>query len=329
MNFFYALALVLTLILLALVGGESAGLRFLFAAIVPYTAIAIFLAGVIYRVMKWARSAVPFRIPTTCGQQESLPWIRHSTLENPGSRLGVAARMALEILLFRSLFRNVKAELRPGPRLVYGEEKFLWLGALAFHWSFLIILLRHLRLFLEPVPWFVLKLESMDGFFQVGAPVFYMTDGIIFAALVYLLLRRLRSRLMYISLFSDYLALCLLLGLVSTGILMRYFAKVDLLPIKELAVGLVTFSQRVPEGVGSLFFAHLFLLSALLAYFPFSKLIHMAGVFLSPTRNLANNSRRKRHVNPWDYPVKVHSYAEWEGEFRDKIKAAGLPLEGQ
>jgi nitrate reductase gamma subunit len=238
--------------------------------------------------------------------------------------------MALEILLFRSLFRNVRADLRTGPRLVYGEEKYLWLGALAFHWSFLIILLRHLRYFLVPVPKFVLELESMDGFFQVGTPVFYMTDGIIFAALIYLLLRRLRDRqIRYISLVSDYLALCLILGLVSTGILMRYFAKVDILPIKEIAVGLVTLSPRVPAGAGPLFFAHLLLVSALLAYFPFSKLMHMAGVFLSPTRNLPNDSRRERHVNPWDYPVKVHSYAEWESEFHDKIKAAGLPLEGQ
>jgi nitrate reductase gamma subunit len=330
MNFLYALAVVSALIMLALIGGESAGPRLFFATIAPYTAIAIFLAGVIYRTMKWARSAVPFRISTTCGQQKSLSWIRHSRLESPCSKLGVAARMALEILLFRSLFRNIKADLRTGPKLVYGEEKFLWLGALAFHWSFLIILLRHLRFFMEPVPRFVLGLGSVDGFFQVGTPVFYSTDGIIFAALVYLLLRRLRNpQIRYISLFSDYLALCLLLGLVSTGILMRYFAKVDILQIKETAVGLVTFSPRVPEGVGSLFFAHLFLLSALLAYFPFSKLMHMAGVFLSPTRNLPNDSRMKRHVNPWDYPVKVHTYAEWQDEFRDKIKAAGLPLEGQ
>jgi hypothetical protein len=37
----------------------------------------------------------------------------------------------------------------------------------------------------------------------------------------------------------------------------------------------------------------------------------------------------KRHVNPWDRPVKVHSYGEWESEYRDKIRAAGLPLEGE
>ena len=92
-------------------------------------------------------------------------------------------------------------------------------------------------------------------------------------------------------------------------------------------MGLVTLSPVVPAGIGPLFFMHLLLLSALIAYFPFSKLMHMGGVFLSPTRNLANTNRIKRHINPWNYPVKVHTYEEWEEEFRDKIKASGLPLE--
>jgi len=67
--------------------------------------------------------------------------------------------------------------------------------------------------------------------------------------------------------------------------------------------------------------------SVLLAYFPFSKLMHLAGVFLSPTRNLSNNSRFVRHVNPWNYPVKVHTYEEYEEEFRDKMIEAGLPVD--
>ena len=95
--------------------------------------------------------------------------------------------MALEILLFRSLFRNVSADLRQGGKLAYGEEKLLWLGALAFHWSLLIVVLRHLRFFMEPVPWLVVGLQRLDGFFQVGVPVFYLTDAVIFAALAYLL----------------------------------------------------------------------------------------------------------------------------------------------
>jgi hypothetical protein len=55
--------------------------------------------------------------------------------------------------------------------------------------------------------------------------------------------------------------------------------------------------------------------------------MHMAGVFLSPTRNLSNNSRIVRHINPWNYPVKVHTYQEYEDEFREKMIDAGLPVE--
>jgi nitrate reductase gamma subunit len=308
--------------------GRLEHMRLLLGVIVPYAAVATFLVGVSYRVVRWSLSPVPFRIPTTCGQQKSLAWIKAGWLESPSRTAGVAARMALEILFFRSLFRNTRAELRQGPRLTYGESKFLWLGALAFHWSLLIIFVRHLRFFMEPVPRPVLALEKLDSLFQVGAPILYLTDVVIVAALLYLLVRRLSDpQVRYISLLADYFALFLILGLTLSGIWMRYFTRVDIVVIKQLAVGLVTFSPVVPKEVGSLFFVHLFLLSALAAYFPFSKLMHMGGVFLSPTRNLANNNRMRRHVNPWDYPVKVHTYEEWEAEFRDKIVAAGLPLD--
>jgi hypothetical protein len=33
------------------------------------------------------------------------------------------------------------------------------------------------------------------------------------------------------------------------------------------------------------------------------------------------------HINPWNYAVKPHTYAEYEEEFRDKMKKVGLPLE--
>ena len=328
MNALYALVAVLVLAALAFVGGQAAPLRTLFGVIVPSAAILTFLLGVSYRVILWSRSPVPFRIPVTCGQQKSLPWIKAGRLESPSSTPGVVARMALEIGLFRSLFRNTRAELREGPRLVFAENKFLWLAALLFHWSLLIIFLRHLRFFMEPVPAFVNVVSTVDGFFQIGAPVLYATDIVVLVALGYLLLRRLRDpQVRYISLFADYFPLFLLLGLVVSGILMRYFVRIDTVAVKQLALGLVTFSPVIPKEVGPLLFVHLFLLSALAAWFPFSKLMHMGGVFLSPTRNLANTNRMKQHVNPWNYPVKVHTYEEWEEEFRDKIKAAGLPLE--
>ena len=306
--------------------GQIVALRGVLAIVVPYLAGAIFLVGICWRVLRWAAVPVPFRIPTTCGQQKSLAWLPHAKLENPASTTATVVRMALEILLFRSLFRNSRSELYR-ERLVIGENKYLWFGALAFHWSLLVILLRHLRLFVEPVPGFVLRLQKLDGFFQLGAPEWYLSDLLIGLALLYLLARRWRDpALRYLSLFTDYFAVCVLLGIALTGIAMRYFTKTDTAAVKQLALGLATFSPTVPANLEGFFFAHLLLVSLLAAYFPFSKLVHMGGVFMSPTRNLANTSRIRRHINPWNYPVKTHSYAEWEEEFRDKIIAAGLPL---
>jgi len=240
----------------------------------------------------------------------------------------MVGRMVLEVLFFRSLFRNIKFDLREGPKLAYGSAKWLWLAGLAFHWSFLIILVRHLRLFTEPVPFFVNLLDNLDGLFQITLPTLYITDIVILLAVTYLFLRRVViPQVRYISLAPDYFPLFLILGVAISGVLMRNFYKVDFVRVKELAMGLVNFNPVVPEGIGLPFYVHLFLVSVLLAYFPFSKLMHMAGVFLSPTRNLANNNRIQRHINPWNYPVKVHTYEEYEDEFRDKMKAAGIPVE--
>jgi nitrate reductase gamma subunit len=328
MNIIFSLIAIIILIIAAILGAGTPKLDYLFGVIFPYAGITIFILGIVYRVLKWSRSPVPFHIPTVAGQQKSLSWIKSSKLESPHTSLGVVGRMLLEILLFRSLFRNTKGELKNGSKLVYGSSKYLWFGAILFHWSLLIIVLRHFRFFTEPVPYFVNVLQNVDGFLQVGVPGLFITDVIVVAALLYLTLRRITdSKLRYISLSSDYFPLFLLLGITITGILMRYFFREDLLAIKELVIGLFTFHPFIPAGVGVLFYIHLFLVSVLLAYFPYSKLLHMPGIFLSPTRNLANNSRMKRHVNPWDYPVSVHTYAEYEDEFRDKMKAADLPVE--
>jgi nitrate reductase gamma subunit len=308
----------------------QAGGSAVLAVWVPYGAAAVFLVGISARVIGWARSPVPFRIPTTCGQQRSLPWIKQARLENPSTGLGATARVLLEVFAFRSLFRNTRAELKEGGRLVYSSDKWLWATALAFHYSFLVILLRHTRFFTAPVPAFVSWLQGLDGFFQAGVPEVYVTDIVLVAAVGYLLFRRLaEAPLRYISLVADYFPLLLILGVGLSGIWLRYVEKVDLEAVKDLAIGLVTFHPKVPAGVGAFFYVHLFLVCVLFATFPFSKLVHMAGVFLSPTRNLANNSRMRRHVNPWNPPITGHTYAEWEHEFHDKIVAAGIPLDGK
>ncbi|MEW6738433.1 MAG: sulfate reduction electron transfer complex DsrMKJOP subunit DsrM [Nitrospirota bacterium] len=319
---------VISLVLLAVVGVKGANLHFLFGVVVPYAAVFTFIIGVIYRVLKWAKSPVPFSIATTCGQQKTLPWIKQNKLENPSSTLHVIGRMALEVLLFRSLFRNIKGELKDSSRLIYGSDKWLWLAGIAFHYSFLIVLLRHIRLFAEPAPFYLHLFETFDGFLQIGIPRLFMTGVILLAAVTFLFIRRLYiPQVRYISLAADYFPLFLIIGIATTGILMRYFLKTDIVGVKELTMGLVSLSPVIPEGVGAVFYVHLLLVSMLFAYFPFSKLMHMGGVFLSPTRNLTGNSREYRRINPWNYPVEVHTYEEYEEEFRDKMKMAEIPVE--
>jgi nitrate reductase gamma subunit len=315
---------------LFLVGLLGAWAGILFGVIIPYLAVALFLGGLIYRVICWANVPVPFRIPTTCGQQKSLPWIKHATVDNPSTTLGVIVRMALEVLFFRSLLRNTKTVLRKNGKLAYAASLTLWLGAMMFHWSMLVILLRHLRFLTEPAPFFITILQEADGFLllQIWMPVLYVSSILFLVGLAYLLFRRLASpQVRYISLANDYFPLFLLLGIGISGLWLRHLSKTDVGSIKELAVGLVTFSPVVNNTISFLFFGHLFLVCVLLAYFPFSKLTHMAGVFLSPTRNMANNNRAVRHVNPWDYPVKTHTYEEYEDEWRDKMKGAGVPVD--
>lgn len=328
MNLIFSIAVVVLLILIPLIGVGVLGLKSLFSIYLPYLAFAIFFFGLIYRIIDWARSPQPFKIPTTCGQQKSLPWIKHSRLESPASTWEVYLRMFLEVFLFRSLFRNLRADF-DGTRLIYGSAKWLWLGAILFHVSFFIILLRHLRFFVYPVPECIKILDFVDSFFQIGLPPVYLTDLLILAGLTFLLLRRLIDpKVNYLSHASDYFPLLLLIGIVGTGVLMRLFFKPDIYAIKELAYGLATFNPILPKGkISLLFYVHFFLVCTLAVYFPFSKLVHMVGVFFSPTRNMANDNRMRRHVNPWDYPVKYTTYCEWQEKFRDVMEEAGIPID--
>ena len=291
------------------------------AAAIAYLAFTTFVAGTVWRVVVWARAPVPFPIALTCGQQNAA-W-----LENPWTPAGAACRLALEALFFRSLLRNSVGQAcslrpsstRPGerssPAFLYRPALSLWSAALLFHICLFWVWLGHLRFFVDPA---------------LLGPANRFLDAALLAALSFLFLRRVFDpRLRYLTLFSDYLPLALLATVASSGVLMRWWAHTDIAAVKRFALGLATFHPVAPVAVGLLFYIHLFAASALVASIPFTKLTHMAGVFFSPTRNLPNRSRARRHVNPWLAPAQIHTYAEWEDEFRDKMRAAGLPLEHQ
>jgi nitrate reductase gamma subunit len=231
----------------------------LFTAL-AYLALTTFWIGFGYRVWTWVETPVPFKIPTTPAPK-TLP--------------GVAARMASEVLIFRSLFKSDRA---------------LWLGGWAFHGALLVVLIRHLRYLLYPVPDWLIALQPLG----VAAGIVFLIAG------AFLLLRRIvllpvRS----ISLPSDYVAILLLLGIAATGLGMKFVQPVDLLAIKAFILGLVTLNPA-PAPDNALFLAHFTLVLLLVAYFPFSQLVHAGGIFFSPTRNQRDDARLRRYVNPWD-----------------------------
>ncbi|MBI5062595.1 MAG: menaquinol oxidoreductase, partial [Desulfatitalea sp.] len=88
MNKFYlsSLLAVFVLALIAWAGGPA--LPWLFGIVLPYLAVILFVFGVARRVMGWSQSAVPFAIPTTGGQQRSLPWIKQNKIDNPSTQFG-------------------------------------------------------------------------------------------------------------------------------------------------------------------------------------------------------------------------------------------------
>lgn len=330
MKYTFPFGAVVALVLFAWIGSSIPGMKYLFGVFIPYIAVALFIGGFCYKIIQWAKSPVPFKITTTCGQGKSLPWIKHDALDAPNNGFQVAARMFFEIVLFRSLWKNTKASVYDGPKVTYESSKWLWAFALMFHYGFLLVVIRHMRFVLDPIPAPLVWLGHFDSIFHLGVPPVYLSSLALLGGLFFLFARRITNRqVRYISLANDYFPIFLILGIVITGILMRMFIRtdIDLIAIRQLTMGLVTFSPTTIGDIGSIFYIHFFLVCVLLAYFPFSKLMHMGGVFLSPTRNMANDSRMRRHINPWNPEIKPHSYADYEDEFRADMVEQGIPVD--
>jgi nitrate reductase gamma subunit len=228
-------------------------------ALFYYAAGALCIGGLAYRVWDYARTPAPLKIPTTPA---------------PTTRTGVALRLAREVAFFESLFKS---------------NLWIWLFGWTFHVALLLVLVRHLRYFTDPVwPW-VAWLQPF-GLYAGFAMV---------AGLAGLWARRfLVERVRYISTLSDHLMLALLVGIGASGLLMKFIHHTDIVGVKAFFLGLMRFDwQPLPAHPG--LYVHLLLVAALMALFPFSKLLHAPGIFFSPTRNQADDPRETRHVAPW------------------------------
>ena len=228
-------------------------------AILFYAATAILVFGLAYRIRKYATTPAPLKIPTTPA---------------PTTKAGVAFRMVKELTIFESLFKS---------------NKWIWLFGWLFHFGMLLVLLRHLRYFTDPVWSWVAFIQPFGKYAS-----FAMVLG-----LAGLLVRRIVvDRVRYISAPSDYLMLLLIIGIGVTGMLMTFVTHADIVTLKAYLLGLMVFDIR-PFPNDLILTLHLLAVVLLMAIFPISKLLHAPGVFFSPTRNQVDNPREKRHIAPW------------------------------
>jgi nitrate reductase gamma subunit len=224
-----------------------------------YIATLILAGGLAYKIYQYATTPAPLKVPT---------------MPAPTTTGGVVLRILSEVILFKSLFRS---------------NKWIWLFGMMFHGALWIVLLRHLRYFIEPVWTSVVLIQPFGKY--AG---FVMLIGIIG-----LLARRIFvQRIRYISNPSDYLILILLLIIGSSGAMMSFVIHTDIVQLKAFMLGIIYFDWQ-PIPTDSILLVHLAAVILLMIVFPFSKLLHAPGVFFSPSRNQIDNAREKRHIDGW------------------------------
>ncbi len=225
-----------------------------------YISLLIFLVGMTRKIIQYWKTPAPLKIPTA---------------PTPLTQTGVVMRMAREVVLFESLFKS---------------SKWTWLFGWLFHFGLLLVLVRHVRYFWP---------GDLPEIFLLTQPFKYAAFAMLIGLLGLMGRRIFVDRVRYISAPSDYLMLLMLLIIGVSGAVMTFTDNhTDIIMVKQFASGLLIFDwANLPTEVH--FLVHLFLVFVLLAIFPISKLLHVPGVFFSPTRNQVDDARKKRHISPW------------------------------
>ncbi|WP_066634112.1 respiratory nitrate reductase subunit gamma [Desulfolucanica intricata] len=240
-------------------------MNFFVGQVMPYIAIVVFTVGILYRLSRWGRARIVHNITLSDNIGPS-----HWPQTN-GQVLGL---IGAEAFLFRSLFRF---------------DKGLWTGAWLMHFALLNILGGHIVgfYFLGKQFVYIGMSESMS---EAASNLLGTTFGIIiFFALLYLLYRRLAiAKVKQVTVTSDILQLLLLIGIVSAGNFMRLIPEyaVHYEEAKAIIAGIITFNPIAIPDNNIFFTIHFFLVQVLLMVFPFSKLMHVLGMFVE--RNIVN-----------------------------------------
>jgi len=260
-------------------------LLFIIGIALPYLTMTLFLGGLVFKSFRWLSIPVPTKIMLAPA---------------PTTLPGVFERLSLEFLAFRSLTKS-------------GWK--LWAGGWLFHVLLGVTILTHVINFFNYGLWTVVGYSwyELAGY-----------AGIVFAAIVsFLLLRRMiHSGVRYVSKPSDYGILLLLLGMILLGNYTRSFGGVDLNAVSKYLDGLLTL-QPIPPPGNPAFLLHLLLAQIFLMYLPFSKVSHLIGWVLAPTRNQRNDARARWYRNPWNPRIELEPYESYAARYQRELEELG------
>ena len=133
----------------------------------------------------------------------------------------------------------------------------LWIGEYVFHATLLLVVLRHLRYFLDPVPAWVWDMQLPGLIAGYVLPI----------SLVYILIVRFCSEREKYSSPANMLLLALLLAISGSGVLMHAFAKPDLVGVKLFMLGMLSLTPAPLPG-GVLLLKHFVLVLVVVALLP-------------------------------------------------------------
>lgn len=225
------------------------GMQIAVGVVLPYVALATFVAGVVHRWALWSRVPQP-------GKMTLYP--------TRGWGYGAGAR---EVLFLPSLYRG---------------DRPLWLLSWSFHIALAVAFIGHFRAVTGLIDRAFAALGlGARGMAAISAVAGGAAGVVLLVGVTLLLFRRLLlPRAREISRIPDFVALLLLTAVITSGNLLRFGGSpADLDQTRAWVGSLLTLSPVVPESPALL--AHVFCGELVILYLAWSKLMHFGGIFLA------------------------------------------------
>jgi nitrate reductase gamma subunit len=225
------------------------GFDYFVGVILPPITVLVFLGGLAYRFLEWRKLTMP------------------KTTLYPAPEPGTDTFWGV----FKATFFS------PG---LFKADRALWTGAWVFHAALALILIGHIRVGMDfPALWAAAGIDADIMSATVGT-----TAGVvILSATLFLTYRRFAlSRVQEISQGGDYVALFLLLAVILSGNAMRFQGHFDLNLTRGYFAAFIRLQGPLPP-LNGWFLIHFLLGQILFLYLPFSKLLHLGGIFVTQT----------------------------------------------